>query len=99
MFALRSSAVRCSTFFPNSEQKNQKIITDDVLTSSKVASNQISLSNVEWYPNEVVESLQRIFSVELKNKSITIEVLIPDQPVKVMGDPHRFSQVMVNLLT
>lgn len=89
--------------------KHQKVITDDVLHLSKLEANKIELNRVIYNPMEVIKSAASMFMSQIQEKKLTLQVndptplpsSLPDEkPVLVVrGDPDRFMQVVVNLLS
>jgi signal transduction histidine kinase/AmiR/NasT family two-component response regulator len=70
--------------------QHQKRIVDDVLTLSKLNSAMVVVTPVDVQPITVVQRAVKMFAGELSTADIALEVMI---------DPHRLSQVLINLTT
>eukprot|EP01119_Soliformovum_irregulare_P001689 TRINITY_DN1142_c2_g1_i4.p1 TRINITY_DN1142_c2_g1~~TRINITY_DN1142_c2_g1_i4.p1 ORF type:complete len:1304 (-),score=421.96 TRINITY_DN1142_c2_g1_i4:247-4158(-) len=79
--------------------RQQKIISDDVLNLSRLEAHQIILKKNVFSPKEVMMEAVKMFSAELKAKSIEIYTKFPSEDVFVMGDHPRLLQVVTNLLS
>jgi PAS domain S-box-containing protein len=84
--------------------QHQKRIVDDVLTLSKLDSAMMSVTPVDTQPLSVVQRVLKMFDAELKTADITMEMNI-DRSFTTLNvdwvrlDPHRLSQVLINLMT
>jgi CheY-like chemotaxis protein len=74
-------------------------LIDDLLDVSRITSGKIRL---ERHPLDLVALLQAAIDgsqVMLQRYGHTLELVLPDRPVQVLGDATRLTQVVVNLLT
>ncbi|KAE9993444.1 hypothetical protein EG327_004928 [Venturia inaequalis] len=83
---------------------HQKNIIDDVLTLSKLDSNMISIFPIRSQPVEIVKDTIRMFAIECLKEGIGLEFvedgsLLELGSSRLMFDPLRFNQVLINLLT
>jgi PAS domain S-box-containing protein len=84
--------------------QHQKRIVDDVLTLSKLDSAMMAVTPVDANPSVVVHKVLKMFEAELKTADITFELKF-DSSFSSLGidwvrlDPHRLSQVLINLMT
>ncbi|KAK5051510.1 hypothetical protein LTR84_003162 [Exophiala bonariae] len=84
--------------------QHQKRIVDDVLTLSKLDSAMMAVTPVDTDPIAVVHKVLKMFDAELKTADITFE-LEYDTSLSALNigwvrlDPHRLSQVLINLMT
>ncbi|KAI1643692.1 uncharacterized protein F4817DRAFT_349054 [Daldinia loculata] len=84
--------------------QHQKQIVDDVLTVSKLDSDLLVVSPIPVQPMALVRSSLKIFDAELKMTGIKLKV-IEDDSLSMLGlgcvllDPHRFLQIVINLVT
>ncbi|KAJ9616637.1 hypothetical protein H2200_000356 [Cladophialophora chaetospira] len=85
--------------------QHQKRIVDDVLTLSKLDSAMMTVTPVDTQPMAVVHKVLKMFDAEFKTADIKTELRI-DQSFSntlrvdwVRLDPHRLSQVLINLMT
>jgi PAS domain S-box-containing protein len=73
-------------------------LVDDLLDVSRISSGKIQLEkelvDLNSFVSAAVESV-RAASAEYGH---TLEVKLPEQPVQIIGDPTRLTQVIVNLL-
>ncbi|EXJ66418.1 uncharacterized protein A1O5_10570 [Cladophialophora psammophila CBS 110553] len=84
--------------------QHQKRIVDDVLTLSKLDSAMMAVTPVDTRPIAVVHKVLKMFDAELKTADIRLELKIDTsftaQEIDwVRIDPHRLSQVLINLMT
>ncbi|KAL6252948.1 hypothetical protein RBB50_000667 [Rhinocladiella similis] len=84
--------------------QHQKRIVDDVLTLSKLDSAMMAVSPADTQPMSVMHKVLKMFEAELKTNDIKLDVNIDtsytDLHVEwVRLDPHRLSQVLINLMT
>lgn len=84
--------------------QHQKRIVDDVLTLSKLDSAMMAVSPVDTQPISVMHKVLKMFEAELKTADIRLELKISSS-LSTLGidwvrlDPHRLSQVLINLMT
>ncbi|KIX94747.1 uncharacterized protein Z520_09437 [Fonsecaea multimorphosa CBS 102226] len=84
--------------------QHQKRIVDDVLTLSKLDSAMMAVTPVDTRPIAVVNKVLKMFDAELKTADIRLDLMIDSsftahQIDWVRIDPHRLSQVLINLMT
>ncbi|KEF57102.1 uncharacterized protein A1O9_07292 [Exophiala aquamarina CBS 119918] len=84
--------------------QHQKRIVDDVLTLSKLDSAMMAVAPVDTNPIAVVHKVLKMFEAELKTADITFELKFDSSFSSlridwVRLDPHRLSQVLINLMT
>jgi signal transduction histidine kinase/CheY-like chemotaxis protein len=84
--------------------QHQKTIVDDVLTISKLNSNLLVIAPLPSDPVQVIRSAMNMFTKECQTKQISLSLnLHPSMGdlniARVMLDPGRMSQIVVNLLT
>jgi len=79
---------------------NLLTIVNDILDLSKIKANKIELEHIEFDPVQQFESSVESYSARAAEKGIELGVYIdPELPEKVMGDPTKISQVIVNLVS
>ncbi len=84
--------------------QHQKRIVDDVLTLSKLDSAMMTVTPTDTQPMTVIQKVLKMFDAELKTADIKMEMRT-DQSFKTLHidwvrlDPHRLSQVLINLMT
>jgi PAS domain S-box-containing protein len=84
--------------------QHQKRIVDDVLTLSKLDSAMMAVAPVDTRPVTVAHKVLKMFEAELKTADIAIEFRFDPSYLEmqvdwVRLDPHRLSQVLINLMT
>ena len=84
--------------------QHQKRIVDDVLTLSKLDSALMVVTPIDVQPVTVVERALKMFEGELSSADIALEFKL-DESYNALNvdwvklDPHRLSQVLINLTT
>jgi PAS domain S-box-containing protein len=74
-------------------------LINDVLDLSKVESGQLELERIPFDLSELVEHMAEVLAVRAHGKGLELNVhVLPDVPTRVMGDPTRLRQVLVNLM-
>jgi len=75
-------------------------ILNEILDLSKIEADRVELESIPFNPVEVIERVVRMLSIKIYEKNLElickIDSGIPDQ---VMGDPTRFRQIILNLLS
>ena len=84
--------------------QHQKRIVDDVLTLSKLDSAMMAVTPVDTQPVAVTQKVLKMFEAELKTGDITFELDLDSSFDELNAhwvrlDPHRLSQVLINLFT
>ncbi|KAK5198326.1 hypothetical protein LTR92_002571 [Exophiala xenobiotica] len=84
--------------------QHQKRIVDDVLTLSKLDSAMMAVSPADTQPISVMNKVLKMFDAELKTNAIQLDIHIDPSYADlrvdwVRVDPHRLSQVLINLMT
>lgn len=75
-------------------------IVNDVLDLSKIESGKLELSDDEFDLPELAHRVVGIVHSRAAEKRIAIQLFIEDDvPQKIIGDPLRLSQILINLLT
>ncbi len=73
-------------------------ILNDILDFSKVEAGRMELEYIELDVHRCVEDVASMIAVQASSSEVKMIVNIaPDVPRRVMGDPHRLRQVLVNL--
>ena len=74
-------------------------ILNDVLDFSKIEAGRMELNPIEFALRQNVEETARIFAVAVNEKKLKLEIAVADNvPDRVVGDPDRLRQVLVNLI-
>jgi len=80
--------------------ENLLTIVNDILDLSKIKADKIELEHIAFDPVEQFESSVESYAARAAEKGIELGVYVdPELPQKVMGDPTKISQVIVNLIS
>ncbi|NWH04852.1 response regulator [Desulfobacter latus] len=74
-------------------------VINDILDFSKIEAGKMKMESIEFNLDEVLENLSTMIATKVREKE-GIEVLFntgADVPRRLMGDPMRLSQVLINL--
>jgi signal transduction histidine kinase len=72
---------------------------DEVINVSKLEHGTSQLQIQPLQLIEVLEEVRRLTYLQAQNRSLRLEMEMPDAEVYVLADPHWFRQVLVNLIT
>jgi signal transduction histidine kinase/ligand-binding sensor domain-containing protein/CheY-like chemotaxis protein len=73
-------------------------ILNDVLDFSKIEAGRMDLNPIEFSLRQCVQEIARMFSVSATEKKLAFEVHVDQNvPDRVVGDPDRLRQVLLNL--
>jgi signal transduction histidine kinase/CheY-like chemotaxis protein len=74
-------------------------IINDVLDFSKIEAGKMELNPIEFSVRQCVDQTARIFSVDASRKKLMLEVRFEERvPDRLIGDPDRLRQVLINLV-
>lgn len=74
-------------------------IINDVLDISKIESGKFSIETIVFNLNESIRKTLSIFDEKAKIQGISLDVdLMDDRGIMHLGDPHRLSQVLFNIV-
>jgi signal transduction histidine kinase/CheY-like chemotaxis protein len=74
-------------------------ILNDILDLSKVEAGRLDIERVPFAVRELVAHTLRPFGARAQEKQLTLEVEVaPDVPTRLVGDPVRIRQILVNLV-
>lgn len=74
-------------------------IINDILDFSKIESGKVSLENISFNLDEILEHLVTIVSFKVEEQGIDLKIeRDPSLPLYFYGDPKRLQQVLLNLL-
>jgi PAS domain S-box-containing protein len=74
-------------------------IVNDVLDFSKIEAGQLTIEAIPFDLRSVIEACQDLANEEARKKSLTIDIRIVSEPAKLIGDPNRLRQIILNLVT
>jgi len=82
-----------------SSVNNLLVIINDILDFSKIKAGKLDIEKIDFNVKEVLRSTVAIFDHRLKRKGLLLQMEVNDNiPDRLKGDPHRLSQVLINLL-
>ncbi len=82
----------------NSEAKALHDLINDVLDFSKIEARKLELEEVHFDINSMFRDITNVFTYRAKQKGIKfVSFLSPKIPARLIGDPGRLRQVIVNL--
>ncbi len=74
-------------------------LINDILDFSKIEAGKLQLESVRFSPAQALEEVSLLFAERAQDKGLeliqTVEANVPDT---VLGDPHRFKQILGNLV-
>jgi PAS domain S-box-containing protein len=74
-------------------------IINDVLDISKIESGKFSIETTPFNLNETIRRTLSIFEEKAKQANISLDIeLMDDMGIMHLGDPHRLSQVLFNIV-
>ena len=73
-------------------------IIDDILDFSKIDAGKLEMEEVDFQLKDVIHNMVNTININATEKDVTLSVDIDrDVPRFLIGDPHRLSQVLINL--
>jgi signal transduction histidine kinase/DNA-binding response OmpR family regulator/Tfp pilus assembly protein PilF len=77
---------------------NLLVIINDILDLSKIEAGKIVIEHTDFSLNELVQSVRDMLLLKAEEKGIQMRVsLAPNIPHRLVGDPTRINQVLINL--
>jgi signal transduction histidine kinase/CheY-like chemotaxis protein len=74
-------------------------LINDILDLSKVEAGKVELEATEMDLHGVISRAMEVVDGRVKARGLSLrEVVAPDVPVRLMGDPNRLRQILINLL-
>ncbi|MGD9645808.1 MAG: ATP-binding protein [Pirellulales bacterium] len=75
------------------------MLLNDILDLSKIEAGRMELERIEFCLHDVVVQAARLLAVNAADKGLELICRVaPDVPAKVLGDPNRVRQIIVNLI-
>ena len=75
-------------------------IINDILDFSKIEAGMLSLENVEFALDDILETVSAVTTLRAEEKGLEVVYSVaPDVPRQLRGDPMRLSQVLNNLVS
>lgn len=80
--------------------ENLMVLINDILDLSKIKAGKISMEQIAFDIDTIIQPLVATFEIKAAEKSIGFSVsLYPEVPRFLIGDPYRLNQVLNNLLS
>jgi signal transduction histidine kinase/CheY-like chemotaxis protein len=75
-------------------------LINDILDFSKIEAGKLELERVAFSPTRAVEEVVVLFAESAESRGLELLVQVdPEVPRLILGDPHRYKQVLNNLLS
>lgn len=74
------------------------IIINDILDISKIEADKIDLESIPFSIAEVIKNVNGIMKFKTEEKGLELKTAIPESIPKLIGDPNRLRQILINLL-
>lgn len=75
-------------------------IVNDILDFSKIEAGRMGLNRINFDPCTVIEEVTELFAAYAHSKGLELVVYLDNTiPAYAIGDPERFKQILVNLLS
>jgi signal transduction histidine kinase/CheY-like chemotaxis protein len=75
-------------------------IINDILDFSKIEAGKLTLEQIEFELNTLIEDVAELFAEHAHKKRLELVCqLPPERSLAVKGDPHRLRQILSNLIT
>jgi PAS domain S-box-containing protein len=74
-------------------------VINDILDLSRIEAGQMVVEDVDFHLRELVEGVAEALSIRAQNKGLELTCYVdPVLPSRILGDPTRLRQVLVNLV-
>jgi signal transduction histidine kinase/ActR/RegA family two-component response regulator len=75
-------------------------VINDILDISKVEAGKLDLEEIPFDLNTVLENVRSMATTRASEKGLAFELHVdPNVPARLMGDPLRFGQILLNLVS
>lgn len=75
-------------------------LLNDILDASKMEAGKLTLEAAPFDPREAVKSIAALFESPARARGLSLKTTLSDEvPARVVGDGHRFKQVLTNLVS
>jgi signal transduction histidine kinase len=79
--------------------RNLLVIVNDILDLSKIEAGGMRLESILMDPRAVLHNVMEVLRFRAEESGLKMEVdIAPDVPARVLGDPTRLNQVLLNLV-
>ncbi|SFV32322.1 PAS domain S-box protein [Thermoflavifilum thermophilum] len=74
-------------------------LINDLLDLSKIKAGKLVIEKLPFSLKEILQSLDHLFHFRAQEKKLSFDIVCaPDVPDRLIGDPHRLKQILVNLV-
>jgi len=74
-------------------------IINDILDLSKIESGNLELEKIPFSIFETIEDISHLLAIKAQTKNLQLHTFIqPDIPQKIIGDPNRVRQIVINFV-
>lgn len=78
---------------------NLLVIINDILDLSKIEAGKIEIEHIDFSFREMIQSVKEVMSIKADEKKLDFNFKIDDQiPDRLVGDPTRINQILINLI-
>jgi signal transduction histidine kinase/CheY-like chemotaxis protein len=79
--------------------ENLLVLINDILDFSKIEEGKIIIETTPFNIKHLLDNLKNTFKVKANSKRLKFSLQVdPDIPATLTGDPHRLSQILINLI-
>ena len=79
--------------------ENLLVLINDILDYSKIEEGKINIEKTVFDTDQLLENLKNTFKSKAESKNLKFNLKVdPGLPKYLIGDPHRLSQILVNLI-
>jgi CheY-like chemotaxis protein len=79
--------------------ENLLVLINDILDFSKIEEGKIKIENTVFDAGQLLTNLKNTFKSKAENKNLEFNLAVDEEvPETLCGDPHRLSQILVNLI-
>lgn len=78
---------------------NLLVIINDILDFSKIKAGKLTLEQIDFRLDEVLDNVKATFKHRVVEKGIALQIIIDTNVPNVLnGDPYRLNQILINLI-
>lgn len=74
-------------------------IINDILDFSKIEAGKLEMENIPFYLQEVLSRTQSMMEPKAEEKGLSLNIAFDSIPSRLVGDPLRLNQVLLNLVS
>lgn len=75
------------------------VIINDILDLSKIEAGKIEIEHIDFSFREMIQSVEEIMGIKADEKKLNFKIHIDDSiPDRLIGDPTRVNQILINLI-